>query len=220
MGQRAISVATNFGTKIAINVLLREITRMWLLITEDSCGHPIQRRHFWLQGSNRRFHGNQILVNQVKLKMSANAQRYGRPAEYRWRPLFTAAKFCWRPLLDYSAVMLPRRKSRWNLQECPKLAMRSQPLVGQSSPYCEDMWGSYWCLKSFFSIVDTCPSCKDIVRQSCAMVPRWRFFASFLRPAFPASHVQQVWDMHSKLAIRPHTMCAKYGRHPIFNCCD
>jgi len=31
--------------------------------------------------------------------MSANAQRDGRPAEYRWRPLFNAAKFGWRPLL-------------------------------------------------------------------------------------------------------------------------
>jgi len=29
----------------------------------------------------------------VKLEMWANAQRDGRPAEYRWRPLFNAAKF-------------------------------------------------------------------------------------------------------------------------------
>ena len=34
------------------------------------------------------------------LEMWANAQRDGRPAEYRWRPLFNAAKFGWRPLLD------------------------------------------------------------------------------------------------------------------------
>jgi len=27
------------------------------------------------------------------LEMCANAQRDGRPAEYRWRPLFNAAKF-------------------------------------------------------------------------------------------------------------------------------
>ena len=27
------------------------------------------------------------------LEMSANAQRDGRPAEYRWHPLFNAAKF-------------------------------------------------------------------------------------------------------------------------------
>jgi len=36
------------------------------------------------------------------------------------------------------------------------------------------------------------------------MVRRWRFFASFLRPAFPASRIQQVSDMHSKFALRPH----------------
>jgi len=30
---------------------------------------------------------------QNKLQMWANAQRDGRPAEYRWRPLFNAAKF-------------------------------------------------------------------------------------------------------------------------------
>jgi len=35
-----------------------------------------------------------------KLEMWANAQRDGRRAEYRWRPLFNAAKFAWRPLLD------------------------------------------------------------------------------------------------------------------------
>ena len=29
----------------------------------------------------------------VELEMWANAQRDGRPAEYRWRPLFNAAKF-------------------------------------------------------------------------------------------------------------------------------
>jgi len=31
--------------------------------------------------------------NETKLEMWANAQRDGRPAEYRWRPLFNAAKF-------------------------------------------------------------------------------------------------------------------------------
>jgi len=30
---------------------------------------------------------------QLKTRMWANAQRDGRPAEYRWRPLFNAAKF-------------------------------------------------------------------------------------------------------------------------------
>jgi len=30
---------------------------------------------------------------QYKLEMWANAQRDGRPAEYRWRPMFNAANF-------------------------------------------------------------------------------------------------------------------------------
>jgi len=32
-------------------------------------------------------------------RMWANALPDGRPAEHRWRPLFNAANFCWRPLL-------------------------------------------------------------------------------------------------------------------------
>jgi len=30
---------------------------------------------------------------KIQLEMWANAQPDGRPAEYRWRPLFNAAKF-------------------------------------------------------------------------------------------------------------------------------
>ena len=147
--------------------------------------------------------------------MWANAQRDGRPAEYRWSPLFHAAKFGWRPLLyRCRAVTLPRRETRWNLQGCPKLVNRSQPLVGRSSPYCWDMWRTYCCLTSFFPIVDMCLSCEDIARQSCAMVPRWRFLATFLRPVFSASIVQQVSDLHLKFALRRHHVW-KYGRHPI-----
>jgi len=49
-----------------------------------------------------------------KLEMWANAQSDGRPAEYRWRPLFNAAKFGRRPLLECRAVTLPTRETRWN----------------------------------------------------------------------------------------------------------
>jgi len=37
---------------------------------------------------------------------------------------------------------------------------------------------------ALFLIVDMCLSCEDIARQSCAIVPRWRFLATFLRPVF------------------------------------
>jgi len=113
------------------------------------------------------------------------------------------------------ALTLPRRKTRRNLQGCLKLPDGSQPLVGRSSSYCGDMWRTYCCLTSFFPIVDTCLSCEDIARQSCEMVPRWRFLATVLHPAFSASRVQQVSDLHLKFALRPHHVW-KYGRHPIY----
>jgi len=48
-------------------------------------------------------------------------------------------------------------------------------------------------LLKIFPIDDTCLNCEDIAQQSCAMVPRWRFFGScissdarapYFRPAF------------------------------------
>ena len=64
--------------------------------------------------------------------------------------------------------------------------------------------------KFFFPIVNTCLSCEDIAGQSCAMMPRLRFFWVL--------HFQQAacstWYVHSKFALRPHHVW-KYGRHPI-----
>ena len=78
-----------------------------------------------------------------------------------------------------TAVYAAKTWKPLKLAGVPKLPNRSQPPVGRSSPYCGDMWRRYCCLTSFFSIVDTCLSCKDIARQSCAMMPRWRFLATF-----------------------------------------
>ena len=47
-----------------------------------------------------------------KLEMRASAQHDGRPAEYRWRRLFNAAKFGLRPPLECRAVTLPSRETR------------------------------------------------------------------------------------------------------------
>jgi len=135
------------------------------------------------------------------------------------RLLFNAAKFGWRPLLECRAVTLLRRETRWNLLGCPKLVNRSQPLVGRRTPHCENIWRTYWCLPSFFPIVDsrsTCLSCEDSVRQNCAMVLTWRIFGDFLRHVFSASCVQHILDLYPKFALRPHHVL-KYGRHPI---CD
>jgi len=35
------------------------------------------------------------------------------------------------------------------------------------------------------------------------MVPRWAIFGDFLGPAFPASRVQHISDLHSKFALGP-----------------
>ena len=128
------------------------------------------------------------VAKQMKTRMWAIALRDSRPAKYRWRPLFNAAKSGWCP--ECRAVTLPRRETRLNLQGCPKLPNRSLLLVGQSSRYYEDMRRRYWRLTSSFPVVDTCLICEDTAQQICAMVPRWRFLTSFLRPVFPASRVR------------------------------
>jgi len=71
-------------------------------------------------------------------RMWANAQCDGRLPNIGGA-LCSTPQFGWRPLLECRAVMLPRSETSWNLQGCPKLTKRSQPLVGRSSPYCEDM---------------------------------------------------------------------------------
>jgi len=74
-------------------------------------------------------------------------------------------------------------------------------------------------LNKFFPIVDMCLICEDIARQSCAMVPRWRLLATFLRPVLSASRAQHFSDLHSKFALRTHHVW-KYGRHPMYDHCD
>ena len=145
--------------------------------------------------------------------MWANAQRDGRPAEYRWRPLFNAAKFGWRPL-QMPCRNAAKTRNQLKFAGYPKLVNRSQPLVGRSSPYCGDMWRTYCCLTIFFRL-SILASCEDVARQSCVTVPRWRFLATVLCPVFSASCVQQVSDLHLKFALRPHHVW-KYGRHPIY----
>jgi len=53
-------------------------------------------------------------IKSSETRMWANVQCDGHPAEYSWHPLFNAAKFGWRPLLECRAVMLPRCETRWN----------------------------------------------------------------------------------------------------------
>jgi len=67
LGTKGVTMATNFGTKIGINAFVPEITRMWLFITGGFCVQPIQGRHFCVQGSKGRCHGDQILAKICKI---------------------------------------------------------------------------------------------------------------------------------------------------------
>ena len=151
------------------------------------------------------------LPNTQTTVLSASCkERDGRPAKYRWRPLFNAAKFGCCPLLECRAVTLPRHKTRRNLQGCPKLANRSQPLVGRSPPYYDDMWRRYCCLTVCFRLSIHALVAKiwpDKVVRCCRD-------DDFLHPVFAASRVQRISDLHSKFALRPHHV-PKYGKHPI-----
>jgi len=46
-------------------------------------------------------------------------------------------------------------------------------------------------------------------------VPRWRFLATFLRPVFSASRLQQVSDLHLKFALKLHQSAAAEIRRGI-----
>ena len=53
----------------------------------------------------------------MRTRMWANAQRDGRSAEYRWRPVLNAAKFGSRPLRECRAVSLPiGERKTWRTQ--------------------------------------------------------------------------------------------------------
>jgi len=110
--------------------------------------------------------------------------------------------------LDCRAVTLPRRETLWNLlgsisaASGPKFTILSE--VGLRT-----CGGDEILLLNKFFFVDTCLSCEDIARQSCTMVRRWRLFGVFLRPAFPASRMQHVSDLHPKFA-RWRTVDNKY----------
>jgi len=147
--------------------------------------------------------------------MWANAQRDGRPVEYRWRLLLNAAKFGLRPLRECRAITLPRRReTRWNLLGCPKLANRSQPLVGRSSPYYEEMWARYCCL-TIFQIVDMCLCCEDVARQTCAMVRIDGHKVNFARGKIPSGDKSCRKCIYSVPGQETVEHSAKFGWLPL-----
>ena len=78
---------------------------------------------------------------QMKTRMRANAQRDGHPAEYRWRPLFNAAKFGWRPLLEWTP--LPSNRHHQRCGDC--LEGKGENYQVCSVQYCVQQLCTVWC---------------------------------------------------------------------------
>jgi len=85
-----ITVATDRQT-----TLLR-LLKQWA--TSSYMSAAIRRNKYGIDACNFTLretviHRDDLRCINLQLEMWANAQRDGRPAEYRWRPLFNAAKF-------------------------------------------------------------------------------------------------------------------------------
>ena len=95
--------------------------------------------------------------------MWANAQRDGRPAEYRWRPLFNAAVW----LTPTTRVPCSNAAKTRNPLKLPGVPQTNEMISAASGPKFTILWGhvgEILLLNKFFPIVDTCLSCKDIAR--------------------------------------------------------
>ena len=139
--------------------------------------------------------------------MWANAQRDGRPAKYRWRPLFNAAVW----LTPTTRVPCSNAAKTWKplkFAGVPQTRQQISAISRPKSPYYEDMWRRYHCLTSFLRLSIHASTAK----LQPDKVVRWCQNGNSLHPVFSAS--QHISEMHSKFALRPHHV-RKYARHPI-----
>ena len=125
--------------------------------------------------------------------MWANVQRDGHPAEYRWRPLFNAAVW----LTSTARVPCSNAAKTRNPLKFAGVPQTRQQISAVSRPKFTILSGhveEVLLFNKFFPIVDTCLSCEYIARQSCAMVPKWRFFfASSISSEPCAAHFRQAF---------------------------
>ena len=142
--------------------------------------------------------------------MWANPQRDGRPAYYRWRPLFNAAVWL-TPTIRVPCSNAAKTRNPLTLAGVPQTR---QTISAVSGPKFAILWGhveEILLLNKFFFRL----SIRALVAKiQPDKVVRWCQNGDFFRPVFAASRVPQISDMHSKFALRPHHVW-KYGRHPI-----
>jgi len=145
--------------------------------------------------------------------MWANAQRDGRPAEYRWRPLFNAAVWLMPTtrMPCSNAAKTPNPLKFAGVPQTPEtISAASGPKFTILRGYVEEIL----LLNKFFSDCRCMPYLRRYSPTKLCDGARWRFLVTFLGPAFAASRVQHISDLHSKFALGPRHV-QKYGRHPI-----
>ena len=119
--------------------------------------------------------------------MWADAQRDGRSAEYRWRLVrkYRNSIRCTTPqsladraagLLECRAVTLRRRETPLKFAGVPQTRQRISAVSRPKFTILSERVEEIMLFNKFFPVVDTCLSSEDMARQSCAMVPKWRFF--------------------------------------------
>ena len=140
---------------------------------------------------------------QKELEMCGNAQRDGRPAEYRWRPLFNAAVW----LTPTTRVPCSNVAKTWNPLKLPGVPQTNERISAASEPKFTILWGhvgGILLLNKFFPIVDTCLSCKpDKVAGWCLDGDFWRLFW-VLHLQWAACSTFQTCILNSH---KGHTMC-------------
>jgi len=82
------------------------------------------------------FSPDYLKKKKKKTRMWANAQRDGRPAEYRWRRLFIAAKFGWSPPLTPCSNAATMR----NPLKFTGMSQAPEPITAVSGPKFAILW--------------------------------------------------------------------------------
>jgi len=121
--------------RIKLNIFLVQRRTVWLTPTARvPCSNAanIEQRKTWTQSE---FCTWQNSLRKARAPPLKNVYIY---IVYQPGDGQTCATFGWRPLSDVGAATKPTRETRWNLLGWPKYANRSQPLIGRSSPYCEN----------------------------------------------------------------------------------
>ena len=130
--------------------------------------------------------------------MWANAQCDGHPAEYRCRPLCNAAVWL-TPTARVPSSNATKTRNPLKFagvpQTCQQIPAVSRPKFTILSGHVEEV---LLFNKFFFPIVDTCLSSKNIARQSCGMVPKWRFCASCIASEPRAAHFRRAFQIRTK----------------------